>query len=61
MKITGHKTKAAFRRYHTIDDRDLMAAQRQMDTYLDTTASAIAYPALEAPPIAGEILAEWRR
>jgi integrase len=37
MKITGHKTMAAFRRYHTIDEHDLMGAQRQMDTYLDTT------------------------
>jgi integrase len=37
MKITGHKTMAAFKRYHTIDEDDLAAAQRRMDTYLDTT------------------------
>jgi integrase len=36
MKITGHKTMAAFKRYHTIDEDDLTAAQRRMDTYLDT-------------------------
>jgi integrase len=36
MKITGHKTMAVFRRYHTIDEEDLAVAQRRMDTYLDT-------------------------
>jgi integrase len=36
MKITGHKTMAVFRRYHTIDEEDLTAAQRRMDTYMDT-------------------------
>jgi integrase len=36
MKITGHKTMAAFKRYHTIDEDDLTAAQRRMDTYMDT-------------------------
>ena len=36
MKITGHKTMAVFKRDNTIDEDDLKAAQRQMDTYLDT-------------------------
>jgi hypothetical protein len=36
MKITGHKTMAVFRRYNTIDEQDLVAAQRRMDTYMDT-------------------------
>jgi hypothetical protein len=36
MKITGHKTMEVFRRYNTIDERDLAAAQRQMDTYMAT-------------------------
>ena len=36
MKITGHKTMAVFKRYHTIDEGDLMAARRRMDTYMDT-------------------------
>jgi integrase len=38
MKITGHKTMAAFKRYHSIDEEDLAAAQRRMDTYLHTRA-----------------------
>ena len=36
MKITGHKTMAVFKRYNTIDEDDLTAAQRRMDTYMDT-------------------------
>jgi integrase len=36
MKITGHKTMAVFKRYNTIDEDDLTAAQRQLDTYMDT-------------------------
>jgi integrase len=36
MRITGHKTMAVFKRYNTIDGGDLAAAQRQMDTYMDT-------------------------
>ncbi len=38
LKITGHKTMAVFERYNTIDEDDLAAAQRQMDTYMDTKA-----------------------
>jgi integrase len=36
MKITDHKTMAVFKRYNTIDEDDLTAAQRQLDTYMDT-------------------------
>jgi integrase-like protein len=36
MKIAGHKTMAVFKRYNTIDEDDLTAAQRQLDTYMDT-------------------------
>jgi integrase len=36
MKITGHKTMAAFKRYNTIDEDELAAAQQQVDTYMDT-------------------------
>jgi len=41
MKITGHKTMAVFRRYNTIDEPDLSAAQVRVDTYLSTTATKI--------------------
>ena len=33
MAITGHKTMAVFKRYNTIDQRDLQGAIRQLDTY----------------------------
>ena len=36
MKITGHRTMAVFKRYKTIDEDDLAAAQQQVDTYMDT-------------------------
>jgi hypothetical protein len=32
MKIAEHKTMEVFRRYNAIDEQDLKAAQRQMDT-----------------------------
>jgi hypothetical protein len=41
MKISGHKTMAVFKRYDTVDEDDLTAAQRQMDTYMDTKATTL--------------------
>jgi integrase len=41
MKITGHKTMAVFRRYNTIDEPDLSAAQARVDAYLSATATKI--------------------
>ena len=35
MKITGHKTMAAFRRYNTIGEPDLAEAQKRVDAYLE--------------------------
>jgi len=35
-QITGHKTMAVFKRHNTIDEEDLTAAQRRIDTYMDT-------------------------
>jgi integrase len=40
MKIAGHKTTAAFKRYNTIGDDDLTAAQQQMDAYTGIKAAA---------------------
>jgi integrase len=40
MAITGHKTMTVFKRYNTVDDRDLRQAMQQMDTYMDTMAGA---------------------
>jgi integrase len=40
MAITGHKTMTAFKRYHTIDHRDLHQAIGQLDTYTDTGVDA---------------------
>jgi integrase len=34
MKITAHKTMAVFKRYNTIDEPDLLAAQQRVDVYL---------------------------
>jgi integrase len=36
MAITGHRTMAVFKRYHTIDHQDLHQAIGQLDTYMDT-------------------------
>jgi integrase len=36
MAITGHKTMTVFKRYNTIDQQDLQAAIRQLDTHMDT-------------------------
>jgi integrase len=41
IKITRHKTMAVFRRYNTIDEPDLSAAQARVDAYLGTTATKI--------------------
>jgi len=44
MAITGHKTMSVFKRYNTVDERDLRDAIRQMDTYMDTSAHDAARP-----------------
>jgi integrase len=49
MKITGHTTMAVFKRYNTIDEQDLKAAQRRMDTYMDTMAEMIPPQHLQVP------------
>lgn len=49
MKITGHKTMAVFKRYNTIDEQDLKAAQRRMDTYVDTMGEADLSDHLQVP------------
>jgi integrase len=49
MKITGHKTMAVFKRYNTIDEQDLKAAQRRMDTYMDTMEEMAPPQHLQAP------------
>jgi integrase len=49
MKITGHKTMAVFKRYDTIDEQDLEAAQRRMDTYMDTIGESIQPDELQVP------------
>jgi integrase len=42
MKITGHKTMAVFKRYNTIDEPDLSAAQARVDAYISATANKTA-------------------
>jgi integrase len=49
MKITGHKTMAVFKRYNTIDEDDLIAAQRRMDTYMDTIGKTCQPNHLQVP------------
>jgi integrase len=49
MKITGHKTMAVFTRYNTIDEHDLKAAQRRMDTYMDTIGESVQPDHLQLP------------
>jgi integrase len=49
MRITGHKTMAAFTRYNTIDEHDLRAAQRRMDTYMDTIGETAQPNHLQVP------------
>jgi hypothetical protein len=41
MKISEHNAMAVFKRYHTIDEDDLMAAQQHMDTSMDTKATTL--------------------
>ena len=38
MAITGQKTMSVFKRYNTVDHRDLQQAIGQLDTYMDTSA-----------------------
>jgi integrase len=45
MAITGHKTMLVFKRYNTVDERDLRQAMGQLDTYLDTTPDDTDHPA----------------
>jgi integrase len=49
MRTTGHKTMAAFTRYNTIDEHDLKAAQRRMDTYMDTIGEIAQPDHLQVP------------
>ena len=49
MKITGHKTMVVFTRYNTIDEHDLKAAQRRMDTYMDTIGETVQPDHLQVP------------
>ena len=42
MKITDHKTMAVFRRYNTVDEPDLSAAQARIDAYVSATATKTA-------------------
>jgi site-specific recombinase XerD len=49
VKITGHKTMAVFKRYNTIDEQDLKAAQRRMDTYMDTMEGMVPPQHLQVP------------
>jgi integrase len=49
MRITGHKTMAVFKRYNTIDEQDLQAAQRRLDTYMDTMGENIPPKNLQVP------------
>lgn len=39
MAMSGHRTTSIFRRYNTVDERDLLAAVQKVDTNMDTTAS----------------------
>jgi integrase len=49
MKITGHKPMAVFKRYNSIDDQDLKAAQHRLDTYMDTIGETGQPTDLETP------------
>jgi integrase len=40
MAITGHKTMSVFKRYNTVDHRDLQHAIGQLDTYMDTSVQS---------------------
>lgn len=35
MKITGHKTRAMFDRYHIVDKKDLKTAAKKLSNYRD--------------------------
>jgi integrase len=40
MAVTGHKTMSVFKRYNTVDHRDLQQAIGQLDTYMDTSTQS---------------------
>jgi hypothetical protein len=40
MAITGHRIMEVFKRYHPIDQEDLLQAVMQLDTYMDTTPTS---------------------
>ena len=49
MKMTGHKTMGVFKRYNTIDEQDLKAARRRVDTYMDTIGETAEPDHLQIP------------